>query len=144
MAVSLKMPFVNTVCDDSLKNTYVNGKKIGYEFDIRLSNYRGHFLSCIEELSISINGEVVDSNDFTFSLNDKEFMFSQLETLTTEFWNILDPATIKIYKPGGLEAGEYNVELTLFLRIPYMPMPGNGENLNYVLLDSSGKNTLSL
>lgn len=144
MAVSLTMPFVDTVCDGSLKNTYVNGKKMGYEFQIRLSNYRGHFLSCIQELSISVNGEDIESNDFTFALNDKEFMLSQLPSLITEFWNVLDPATIKVYKPGGLESGEYKIDLTLLLRIPYMPMPGNGEGLNYVLLDSCGSKTLSV
>ena len=45
MGLALRLNFVDVVCDDSLKNFWANGKKIGYQFDVRLSYYRGHFLS---------------------------------------------------------------------------------------------------
>ena len=43
-AIPLRLNFVDVVCDDSLKHLYVNGKKAGCQFDVRLSYYRGHFL----------------------------------------------------------------------------------------------------
>ncbi|WP_163538080.1 DUF6379 domain-containing protein [Gracilibacillus sp. YIM 98692] len=144
MAVSLKMPFVDAVVDDSLKQTYVNGEKIGYEFQIRLSNYRGHYLSCIEELSFTVDGNKIDATNFTFTLNDKEFTVSQLPNLISEFWRVTDAATIKVYTPGGVEPGEHHISLTLMLRIPYMPIPGNAEGLNYALLDACGSKTLTV
>ena len=41
--IPLSLNFVDVVCDDSLKHLYVNGKKTGCQFDVRLSYYRGHF-----------------------------------------------------------------------------------------------------
>ncbi|MBU7591273.1 C-glycoside deglycosidase beta subunit domain-containing protein [Metabacillus halosaccharovorans] len=144
MPVTLKLDFVDAVCDGSLKNTYVNGKKMGYEFQIRLSNYRGHYLSCIHELAVSVDGKEIDSNDFTFTLNNKEFTVNQLPSLISEFWSVVEPATIKVYEPEGLEEGEHHIDLKLLLRIPYMPVPGNGEGLEYALLDSCGSKNLSV
>ena len=40
MGLALRLNFVDVVCDDSLKNFWANGKKIGYQFDVRLSYYR--------------------------------------------------------------------------------------------------------
>ena len=37
MGFAMRMNFVDVVVDDSLKNVKVNGKNIGYQFDIRLS-----------------------------------------------------------------------------------------------------------
>lgn len=111
MAFSMKLPFVDVVCDDSLVNTYVNGKKLGYEFQIRLSNYRGHFLSCIEECAVTVDGKEVNSDDITFCLNGKEFTLSQLPSLISEFWNLIEPATINVYQPGDYQKG--NIKLML-------------------------------
>src|SRR5690606_42067416 len=103
MTFVMKLDFVDTVVDDSLVNTYINGKKIGYEFLIRLSYYRGHYLSCIEELTIAVDEKIIDPNDINFCLNDKEFTMGQLPHLISEFWKVNEAATIKVYSPGGIE-----------------------------------------
>lgn len=95
MTFVMKLPFVDTVVDDSLENTFVNGKKLGYEFQIRLSYYRGHYLSCIEDLTIVVDGEKVEANDINFCLNGKEFTIGQIPYLISEFWNCNEAATIK-------------------------------------------------
>ena len=59
MAIAMKLKFVDVIQDGSLKNTYVNGKKSGYKFDVRLSYYRGHFLSVIDTLEVIVDGEPV-------------------------------------------------------------------------------------
>ncbi|MFD2215657.1 C-glycoside deglycosidase beta subunit domain-containing protein [Metabacillus endolithicus] len=142
MTFVMKLPFVDTVCDDSLVNTYVNEKKIGYEFQIRLSYYRGHYLSCIEELTIKVDDKQVDLNDLNFCLNGKEFTMGQIPYLISEFWNVNEPATIKVYQPGGLDEGEHTIDVTLLLRNAYMHVPGNTKNHNYAVLDSCGSKTL--
>jgi Domain of unknown function (DUF6379) len=144
MAFSMRLPFVDVVCDDSLVNTYVNGKKLGYEFQIRLSNYRGHFLSCIEEFVVTVDGNEVNSDDITFCLNEKEFTLRQLPSLISEFWNLIEPATIKVFAPGGLTEGEHHIDVKLMLRIPYMAVPGSKKEHDYAKLDSCGSKTLSV
>jgi hypothetical protein len=144
MAFSMKLPFVDVVCDDSLVNTYVNGKKLGYEFQIRLSNYRGHFLSCIEEFVVTVDGKEVNSDDITFCLNEKDFTLRQLPSLISEFWSLIEPATIKVFAPGGLTVGEHQIDVKLMLRIPYMAVPGSNKEHDYAKLDSCGSKTLSV
>lgn len=144
MAFMMKLPFVDAVCDNSLKHTYVGGRKLGYEFQIRLSNYRGHYLSCIREFALRVDGEEVPAEDITFCLHGKEFALSQLPGLISEFWWVIEPATIKVYKPGGLAPGSHHIELTLRLRIPYMATPGSKQAHDYATLDASGSKTLAL
>ncbi|MDQ0972232.1 hypothetical protein QFZ31_002110 [Neobacillus niacini] len=144
MAFSMRLPFVDVVCDDSLVNTYVNGKKLGYEFQIRLSNYRGHFISCIEEFVVAVDGNEVNSDDITFCLNEKEFTLRQLPSLISEFWNLIEPATIKVFAPGGLTEGEHHIDVKMMLRIPYMAVPGSKKEHDYAKLDSCGSKTLSV
>ena len=144
MAFSMKLPFVDVVSDDSLKNTYVNGKKLGYEFKIRLSNYRGHYLSCIEEFAVTVDGKEINPDHLTFTLNGKEFTIGQLPSLVLEFWNLIEPATIHVYQPGGLLEGEHQIDVKLMLRIPYMAVPGRKIEREYAVLDSCGSKTLTV
>lgn len=65
MAFAMRINFVDVVCDDSLKHVLANGEKVGYQFDIRLSYYRGHFLSVIDELEVTVDNEKVAEEDIT-------------------------------------------------------------------------------
>ena len=139
MGFAMRMNFVDVVVDDSLKNRYLDGEKIGYQFDIRLSYYRGHFLSVIDEFAVKVDGEEVPLDSIMFCINGKEFGVAQLESCYTEFWNIIEPATIKVHKPGGLASGDHTVDVTLMFRSPYMPI---GPDHQYMPVDSCGSKTL--
>lgn len=144
MAFGMRLVFTDIIQNNSLKNYYVNGKKSGFEFDIRLAYYRGQYLSCIDKFEVAIDGEKIDSKDITFCLNGKEFSVFQLPYLVSEFWTIITPAKIRVRKPGGLSLGEHEIELTLILRSPYMPLPGGEGDRAYVPIDSSDKKILSI
>lgn len=133
MAIAMKLNFVDVLRDGSLKNTYVNGEKMGYKFDIRLSYYRGHFLSVIDKLELKVDGKEVKQDDITFCLHGKEFGVAQLHDLVSEFWPILEPATIKVFQKGGLSAGEHDIDFTLIFHSPYMPV----SETEYMPWDSS-------
>lgn len=140
MAFAMRINFVDVICDDSLKNLFVNGKKAGYQFDIRLSYYRGHFLSVIDKFAVKIDGEEVPEETIKFCINGKEFGVCQLASQVSEFWNIIEPATIKVLKKGGIEPGEHDIEVTLMFHSPYMPISEN----EYMPIDSCGKKTLTV
>lgn len=122
MAIAMRINYTDVIRDDSLKNDYVNGDKMGFHFDVRLSYYRGHFLSVIDELSVTVDDEEIPSQDIVFCLHDKEFGILQLREASTEFWGILENATIKVFKPGGLTAGEHKIDFHMVFRSPYMPI----------------------
>lgn len=140
MAFAMRINFVDVVCGGSLKNTYVNGKKLGYQFDIRLSYYRGHFLSVIDEFAVTVDGESIPDEHIKFCLHGKEFGIAQLHDLTAEFWQITEPATIKIFAPGGLEKGEHAVDVKLMFHSPYMPL----SDTVYMPIDGCGQKNLKI
>ncbi|RCX09917.1 hypothetical protein DFR58_13211 [Anaerobacterium chartisolvens] len=141
MGFALRIAFVDVVCDNSLKNVYVNGNNAGFEFDIRLAYYRGHYLSCIDLLEVYVDGEKVPEETVRFGLNGKEFSVCQLKYCFNEFWRLRNPARISVIKDGGLNAGKHHIEIKLMLRVPYMALGGDH---NYMPLDSCGEKTLEV
>ncbi|MGI6039666.1 MAG: hypothetical protein GX257_00835 [Clostridiales bacterium] len=138
MAFAMKFNMVDVIVSDSLENCYVNGKRVGFQFDIRLDYYRGQFLSVIEELEVTVNGEKIDTESIRFRLHDKEFGVCQLETCCNEFWRVTEPATIFVRKGGGLPEGEHDIELRLMFRSPYMAIGPN----KYMPVDNCGTKKL--
>ena len=141
MGFAMRMDFVDVVVDDSLKNVKVNGKNIGYQFDIRLSYYRGHFLSVIDEFGVKVDGKEVPAETIKFCINGKEFSPIEFDKCYTEFWQVIEPATIKVFCPEGLSEGEHDIDVTLFFRSPYMPI---GPDHQYMPVDSCGSKTLKV
>lgn len=135
---SLRLNFVDVICDDSLENIYANGKKIGFQFQVRLSYYRGHFLSTIDEVGVKIDGEKIDTSNIYLCLRDQEYGVAQLHSMVNEFWPITKPATIKVFNPGGLEKGNHKVEYTMYFRSPYMAIGPD----SYMPIDSCGEKDL--
>ncbi len=141
MAFAMRINFVDVVVDNSLKNVSFNDKIMGYQFDIRLSYYRGQFLSVIDEFKIKVDGQEVDNEVIKFCINGKEFSPVEFDKCYTEFWQITEPATIRVWQPGGLEAGEHDIDVTLFFRSPYMSI---GPDHQYMPVDSCGSKRLTL
>ena len=141
MAFAMRMNFVDVVVDNSLKHVVFNEKKMGYQFDIRLSYYRGQFLSTIDEFVIKVDGQVVPNETIKFCINGKEFSPVEFDKCYTEFWQIIEPATIRVWQPGGLSDGEHDIDVTLFFRSPYMAI---GPNHQYMPVDSCGSKCLAI
>lgn len=144
MGLVMKIRFTDVIKDGTLKNYYVNGKVCGYQFDIRLGYYRGHYLSDIEQLDVEMDGQKASSKDITFCLNGKEFSPEELKYQVSEFWTIITPATVVVRKTGGLCSGKHDLNLTLMLRSPYLPLPGATMAHTYTPIDSCERKTIVL
>lgn len=141
MAFAMRMNFTDVVVDNSLKTVWAGDKKMGYQLDIRLSYYRGHFLTVIDEFGVTVDGVEVDNEKIKFCINGKEISPAEFDKCYNEFWRIIDPATIKVFQPGGLSAGEHDIDVKLMFRSPYMPI---GPNHQYMPVDSCGQKRLTL
>lgn len=126
---------------DSFKSMYINGTKNGFEFDVQLGYYRGHYLSDIDLLEVYVDGEKMPQEAVTFELNGKEMPVYKLSWAVTEFWSQVVPARIHVIKKGGLSVGDHELELKLMLRVPYMSI---GPNHTYMPLDSGDKVTVTV
>ncbi len=136
----LKLGFDNRVLrQESFKNIYINGNKVGFNLGIKLNYYRGQHVSTIERLEVKIDEQPIPEHLILFCIHDKKFSLSQLKELFAEFWPLRTTVNLEIYN-GGLPEGEHEVELTLELRIPYMKFAPR----TYGSLDSSARKRMVL
>ncbi len=126
---------------NSFRNLYINSAKNGFEFQVQLAYYRGHYLSDIDLLEVWVDGEKMPQEAVTFEVNGKEMPVYKLSWAVTEFWSQVVPAKIRVLKKGGLEPGDHQLELKLMLRVPYMQI---GPQHNFMPLDSGETVTVHL
>ena len=91
---------------------------IGYYFSIRMPNFRGNYLSCIEELTFTLDGEPIDPQQTELLLNDKRFRVDELAQLYKEYWNVSDCCVVEVMREGGLQ-GAHRIGATMRLRYGY-------------------------
>lgn len=126
------------ICEKPIVNVEVNNQAIGYEFEIKYPSYRGTYVSCIENLIVTVDGKEIDPKDMRFRINEKEFLFDQIPELYSEYWFIHDNAAIRILKDDGLPKDvEHEITVEISHRIPYTGYFGS-----YLVLGS--KNTKKL
>jgi len=128
------------LCDDGFRNFSTRGAVRGYKVKIRVPSYRGIYLSCIEDLALSVDNQKVNPDTITFCVNGKRFLLSQLPDLYAEYWFTLDKAELEVYKPGGLKPGKHDLEFKLTTRTPY----ANYDYTKYRCSITTVKKSLSL
>jgi hypothetical protein len=102
----------------------------GFQVKVRENWYRSLPLSCIEKVSVSVDGAQVPSVAIRFGVNGSLRSLLELEEVTGETWYIQESATLHIQQPGKLVVGKtYSVEVEITLRAPYI-MIGPGKFLS--------------
>ena len=119
------------ICKGNIRNTFVDGLKTGYEFDIKYPSYRGAFLSCIEALTFKIDGIEIPKEDIQLQVNNKLFLMDELSECFKEYWFVRDKGTVKVFRDGGLEAGVHELNVYMKHRVPYTGYFGQ-----YLVLES--------
>ena len=110
---------------DSLKNDVVDGKIVGFQFAVRLANYRGIYLSLCSGFYVKVDGIEYEEDVQTLEINGKKpRTMAEIAKASFEHWNLQTEAILHIRKEGGLEAGVHKIE--------YMPatLDGYGYNPN--------------
>ncbi len=111
------------ICETGFRNTVVGGLTTGFQFDIRIPYYRGVALSVLEDFVVKVDGETFPRQAIRFVYRGHNLNLDELESETGVRWDFGSPATLMIYKPGGLAPGAHEIELTQRLRISYLPWP---------------------
>lgn len=119
------------ICDDDLKNRYVEDVLIGYEFKIKYPSYRGTFLSCIEALEFKMDGKKIPEEYISVCINGKDFLISEMSECFKEYWFVRQPAIVRVWQPGGLMKGVHELDVYMRHRIPYTGYFGQ-----YLVLES--------
>lgn len=108
---------------DSLKNDVVDGKVVGFQFSVRLANYRGIFLSLVSGFYVNVDGVLYEEDVQTLEINGKApRTMAQIAKAGFEHWDLQTEAILHIKKEGGLTPGEHQID--------YMPATLDGYGYN--------------
>ena len=109
--------------DGTVHNVEQNGEIIGFEFDTRITYYRGLGVSMVEPFEVVLDGHAVPPENLRFSLGDKTWTFDELAEDFDSRWELKDTAVLRVLLPGGLTPGDHELSVTEVLRVSYLPMP---------------------
>lgn len=128
------------VNENSLRNVVNNEKIVGYQFNVRIANYRGNYLSLHNGYYIKLNDtEVVPREKQKIKLNGKPFRsFEEVKKAVHEFWNFDDEAIVFVEKDGGLDEGVHKLEIQQSILEQYGYMPWDEEWVKNPPIPGSG------
>jgi len=98
-----------------------DGNAIGFEVCVRSTYYKGIWLSQLRVGDVVIDGEVFGRDNQLWIINDVEYTADEMEKISQIHWHILDVATIRIMKEGGLSQGYHDVEVNFGTVSSYGP-----------------------
>jgi Domain of unknown function (DUF6379) len=104
------------IVPDSLENV-----EEGFAFQARLPYYRGLGLSMVEDVAVTVDGEVVPREDIALELRGRRWTLDEMETEYRDRWNFGEKARVIVRRDAPLSAGAHRVELAERLRISYLP-----------------------
>ena len=111
----------------TLKNTVIGDSCIGYEFVIDTLTYRGCWLSTIEDLELTVDGEKIPRGDMLFRVKGLNIPIANLSSHTEVFWGVEDQAVLSVFKIGGLAKGDHKFRITVKKRNDFGHSVGDGE-----------------
>lgn len=97
---------------------------VGYAFSLRISDVRGTHLSCVEDFTVTQNGEAVPSDLIQFCLNGKVLSPREFPNLGYEYWRIDEAAEVRVLNGAALEDVN-GLTVTFGMRVPYTGTWGN-------------------
>jgi hypothetical protein len=105
----------HVIVPGSLRNTAQ-----GFELGIRLPYYRGQWLSIVEDIAVTVDGQRHPRDAVRFSVRGRTFTLDEMETATAERWDFGEVAMLQVLA-APLAAGEHEVTVAEQLRISYLP-----------------------
>lgn len=107
--------------DDDVRRT-----DSGLAVSVQLPWYRSLWLSAVDGVAASVNGEPIATENLRFVLNDREYRIEELPEQWETLWFVADRPEILIDLGRSPSAGEkVTVEVALTMRLLYMQiMPG--------------------
>jgi sugar phosphate isomerase/epimerase len=103
------------------RNVEEGGQVTGFSFQLRNPNYRGGPASMLDGIEVVVDGERIPDHVPLWTVQGRTFALDELRASTDVRWQLDEPATITVPKPGGLSVGVHRLEATLYLRRSYFP-----------------------
>ncbi|HHV10730.1 MAG TPA: hypothetical protein GXX75_10695 [Clostridiales bacterium] len=114
----------HVLTDYDCRSIWEHGNKVGYAVNLTINYYRGLPLCCVDEITLEIDGEIVDPATIYVQHRGKEFQYLDIlkDDFPTDFyWVFGEYLRVVVKKEGGIEQGQHKVKLTLGTRRSYTP-----------------------
>jgi hypothetical protein len=94
----------------------------GFQVAVRCPYYRGIWASLLEGVQVVVDGESFAGDRIRWTLGGATSTTGELADATETRWPFEEPATLTVDKPGGLEPGLHDVEVSVTWRWSYIPV----------------------
>lgn len=95
--------------------------KEGFEIKVRSKWYRSLPLSCIEEVTVAVDGVSIDPQQISFEVAGVNYTLKELGEEVSKYWWVQDSAIVHVSNPTVVQSGkEHTVEAMVTLRAPYI------------------------
>jgi Domain of unknown function (DUF6379) len=99
-----------------------DGEPTGFQVAVRCPYYRGIWASLLEGAELTVDGERFGTDDIRWTLGGKTFGDAELADASEARWAFEEPAVLTVDKPGGLEPGLHDVQVSVTWRWSYIPV----------------------
>lgn len=98
----------------------------GYRFNVRLNWYRSLAISCIEDLTVTLDGQVAAPETVRLEVNGKELTLAEAAEAVETYWFVQDGLGVHVVGAGQVKTGEtHQVAVAYGMRAPYIAIgPG--------------------
>ena len=103
------------------RNVVEDGRVTGFQFQLRNPNYRGGAGSLLDGIDVVVDGERIPEHVPLWTLQGRTLTLEELRASTDVRWQLDEPATITVPKPGGLAVGVHRLDVVVHLRRSYFP-----------------------
>jgi hypothetical protein len=104
------------------RNTGPEGARTGFEFLLRLPNYRGMRASLADGVDVQVDGQSFPHTANTMVVEGRELTLEQLREAVDLRWAVDEPVVVRVAKAGGLAIGVHAISVGVRLRQPYFPI----------------------
>lgn len=105
------------------RNVRDGGDVTGFQFRVRMPNYRGLAASLIDGISVRVDDVVdVGADVPLWTLGGRTYTLPELWDSTDVRWPLEEAALITVPHPGGLAAGVHRIAVDVLLRASYVPI----------------------
>ena len=110
-----------TIQQRGFRNITENGEVTGFQVPIRSKYYRGVWLSQLRPATVTVDGVEYSGDQVAWNVGGKTYEQSELAERGDVHWGNMVAAILTVRKPGGLELGIHEVDVTFQVSASYMP-----------------------
>ena len=104
------------------RNTGPEAARTGFEFLLRLPNYRGMRASLADGVDVTVDGEHFPHTGNLMIVQGRSLTLGELREAVDLRWVIGEPVVVRVTKPGGLSVGVHEISVGVRIRQPYIPI----------------------